>query len=70
MSIHPASLENIKWRTSRACESAGCVGVARQGEFVLVGDTTNPEGPMSKFTLKEWSDFLAVAKLGDFDNLA
>jgi len=70
MSIYPASLENIKWHKSRTCESAGCVGVARQGEFVLVGSTSNPEIPVSKFTLEEWAEFLAGAKLGDFDNLA
>lgn len=69
MSTYPASVNNIKWRISRACESAGCVGVARQGKFVLVGDTTNSEWPVSSFTVKGWSEFLALAKHGGFDNL-
>lgn len=69
MSTYPASVENIKWRKSRTCESAGCVQVARHGEFVLVGSTASPEGPIFKFTLKEWREFLAGAKLGDFDDL-
>jgi len=28
-----------------------------------------PELPVSRFTAKEWNEFLAGAKLGDFDNL-
>lgn len=69
MSINPASLEDVPWRTSRTCESGACVGVARQGEFVLVGNTGNSEEPISRFTVKEWIEFLAGAKLGDFDDL-
>lgn len=69
MSTYPASVENIKWRTSRACESAGCVGVARRGEFVLVGDTTNPEWSVSSFSVKVWNNFVTMTKLGDFDEL-
>jgi hypothetical protein len=43
--------------------------VARHGEFVLVGSTSSPEGPIFKFTLKEWREFLIGTKLGDFDDL-
>jgi hypothetical protein len=45
------------------------VGVARQGEFIVVGNTANPEAPVSRFTAQEWSAFLAGVKLGDFDDL-
>jgi hypothetical protein len=45
------------------------VGVARQGEFIVVGNTANPEAPVSRFTPQEWTAFLAGAKLGDFDDL-
>lgn len=69
MSTYPASLGDVHWRKSRTCESGACVGVARYGELVLVGNTSNPDSPVSTFTAKEWSEFLAGAKLGDFDDL-
>ncbi len=51
------------------CDAGTCVGVARQGEFVVIGNTGDPGGPISKFTVDEWNAFLAGAKLGDFDDL-
>ncbi len=69
MSTSPAVSGGIDWRTSRLCESGACVGVARQGEFVLIGDPGNPEAPVSRFTGQEWSVFVAGVKLGDFDDL-
>jgi hypothetical protein len=45
------------------------VGVARQGEFIIIGNTANPGAPVSRFTEQEWSAFLAGVKLGDFDDL-
>jgi len=70
MSTYTTSLGDVDWRISRTCEGGACVGVARLGEFVLIGNTSNPESPVSRFTVKEWSEFLAGAKLGDFDDLA
>jgi hypothetical protein len=69
MSIYPDGAEGLHWRTSRTCEGGACVGVARQGEFIIVGNTANPEAPVSRFTAQEWTAFLAGAKLGDFDDL-
>ena len=60
----------ITWRISRTCDSGACVGVARQGEVVFIRNTNNPEGPVSEFTTDEWRQFLAGAKLGDFDEIA
>jgi hypothetical protein len=65
----PAS-GNIVWRISRTCDSGACVGVARRGEAVLIGNTNNPEGPVAEFTTDEWREFLAGLKLGDFDTIA
>lgn len=70
MSIHSAVSGSVAWRISSKCDSAACVGVARQGEFVVIGNTSTPGGPISKFTAAEWSAFLAGVKLGDFDDLA
>jgi predicted secreted Zn-dependent protease len=69
MSTSPAVSGSVDWRVSRACDSGACVGVARQGEFVLIGDTSSPEAPVSRFTSEEWSAFVAGVKLGDFDDL-
>jgi hypothetical protein len=46
------------------------VGVARQGEFVLIGNTSDSETPVSRFTSQEWKAFVTGVKLGDFDDLA
>jgi hypothetical protein len=43
--------------------------VARQGEFIIVGNTADPDAGLSRFTAQEWSAFLAGVKLGDFDDL-
>jgi predicted secreted Zn-dependent protease len=61
---------NLDWRVSRTCEGGACIKVAREGEFVIIGNTSKPEGPVSEFTIDEWRQFLAGAKLGDFDGIA
>ena len=50
---------------------AGCLchGGA-QGDYVLVGNTSEPDRPANKFTRAEWREFLAGAKLGEFDDFA
>jgi len=62
--------EDLEWHISRTCESGACVRVARQGGSVLIGNSSDPEGPVSTFTAEEWRQFLAGAKLGDFDGIA
>lgn len=69
MSISPIVSGDFDWRISRSCDSGACVGVARQGDLVLIGNTSDPNGPVSRFTSKEWSAFVAGVKLGDFDDL-
>jgi predicted secreted Zn-dependent protease len=61
---------DIEWLVSRTCEGGACVGVARRGEYVLIGNTSNHEGPVGEFTIDEWQQFLAGVKLGDFDRIA
>jgi predicted secreted Zn-dependent protease len=70
MSTDRVASAGINWHTSRSCEGGACVGVARQGEFILVGNTANPGSPISRFTVQEWDAFIAGVKLGDFDDLA
>jgi predicted secreted Zn-dependent protease len=61
---------DLDWLVSHLCESGQCVAVARRGESVLIRNTSNPNGPVSEFTTEEWRQFLAGAKLGDFDGIA
>jgi hypothetical protein len=61
--------ERIVWRVSRTCDSGACVGVARRGEAVLIANTNDPDGSVINFTTEEWRQFLAGAKLGDFDEI-
>jgi hypothetical protein len=70
MSAYPSAPGDISWRVSRTCESGACVMVARQGDSVVFGNTSQPDGPVYKYTTAEWKEFLAGAKLGDFDDLA
>jgi len=61
---------SIEWLVSLTCEGGACVGVARRGEHVLIGNTSNPEGPVGEFTMDEWRQFVAGVKQGDFDGIA
>lgn len=70
MSVEPSATGDIQWRVSRTCESGACVMVARRGDSVLLGNTSQPDGPVYAYTRAEWREFLAGAKLGDFDDLA
>ena len=70
MSTNPVVPGPLSWRVSRTCDSGACVGVAGQGEFVLIANTNDPEASVSRFTKQEFGTFLAGAKLGDFDDFA
>jgi predicted secreted Zn-dependent protease len=61
---------DLDWHVSRTCDNGQCVKVARAGEFVVIGNTTRPEGLVNEFTVEEWRHFLAGVKLGDFDGIA
>jgi hypothetical protein len=70
MSTNPVASGNFNWRITSQCESGGCVGVARDQEFVVIGNSSSPEAPVSRFTRQEWRAFIAGVKLGDFDDIA
>lgn len=61
---------SLDWHVSSTCESGACIRVARLGESILIGNTSDPEGPVSEFTTEEWRQFLAGVMLGDFDGIA
>jgi predicted secreted Zn-dependent protease len=68
MSTDPSAAGQITWRVSSTCDSGACVMVAGHGDYVLVGNTSQPSGPINRYTKGEWREFLAGAKLGDFDD--
>jgi hypothetical protein len=70
MAVNPVASGDFDWRISRLCESGACVGVARHGEFVLIGNSSDREAPVSQFTTEEWRAFIAGVKMGDFDDIA
>ena len=70
MSTYQADQANLAWQVSRACDGGQCIGVARWGDTVLIGNTSNPQAPVSEFTVSEWQQFLTGVKLGDFDEIA
>ena len=43
--------------------------VARAGEFILFGNTTQPDGPKVSYTRAEVEAFAAGIRRGDFDDL-
>ena len=63
------STGGLKWRVSRTCDGGACVMVARDGEFILFGNTTKPDGPDCHYTRAEVEAFAAGIRRGDFDDL-
>lgn len=60
---------DLEWHISRTCESGACIMIARQGDSVLFGNSSQPYGPTYAYTTTEWKEFLAGVKLGDFDDI-
>jgi hypothetical protein len=70
MSINPSAPGDLSWRVSRTCDGGACVMVARCGDSVMFGNTSQPGGPVYTYTMAEWKEFLTGVKLGDFDDIA
>lgn len=70
MSADLSGGRNPSWRISSTCESSSCVMVARDGDSVLVANSGDPDGPVNVYSRAEWREFLAGAKLGEFDDFA
>jgi len=70
MSVSKPASRGLDWHVSRTCDGGACVAVARSGESVLIGNSSNPDIPVSEFTIGEWREFLAAVKRGHFDEIA
>jgi len=69
MTTYPSAEGGLSWRVSRTCDGGACVMVARRGDFVVFGNTSQPDGPTYAYTRAEWKEFIAGVKLGDFDDI-
>ena len=69
MAIYPSAPGDVDWRVSRTCDGGACVMVARHGNSVVFGNTSQPDGPVYAYTTAEWKEFLVGMKLGDFDDV-
>lgn len=69
MAMHPSASEDLSWHKSRTCDGGACVIVARSGDSVVFGNTTQPNGPVFVYAEAEWKEFLTGAKRGDFDDI-
>lgn len=58
----------IRFRTSSFCSAGGCVEVAllSSGE-VAVRDSKAPAASTLRYSAREWRDFVAGVKNGEFD---
>jgi hypothetical protein len=58
------------WRKSTKTQNSGaCIEVARVSDTVGVRDSKDPEGPVLKFTVREFEAFLDGAGKGEFNDL-
>lgn len=69
MLVNLSAPGDLDWHVSRTCESGACIMVARHGDSVVFSNTSHPNGQVYAYTKNEWNEFLAGAKLGDFDDI-
>jgi hypothetical protein len=56
------------WRTSRFSGGTGCVAVnLRPDGGADVRDSKEPDGPVQRYTAREWSAFIEGVKAGEFN---
>lgn len=56
------------WRTSSYCSVGSCVEVGWQPDgTVALRDTKDRARPPHVYTAREWADFVAGVKAGEFD---
>ncbi|WP_424892287.1 DUF397 domain-containing protein [Streptomyces sp. XH2] len=67
---NPAELDltDVDWITASG-GGGNCVLLGRKGEFILVGDSKNPERLPHVYTLDEARAWVEGAKAGIFDGL-
>lgn len=61
----------MNWIKSSHCDTGACAQVARakSQDVVFLRNSTDPNGPMLKFTSAEWTSFILDMRSGDFPDL-
>jgi hypothetical protein len=59
--------QSIEWHRARGCDSGSCTEVAYADGAYLVRNSTDPDGPILRFTPDEWAVFAQGVRDGDFD---
>lgn len=54
------------WRRSTRCEAASCVEARRVGDTIELRDSKRDNGPILRFTLREWDAFTGGVTDGEF----
>ncbi|GAA1963668.1 DUF397 domain-containing protein [Amycolatopsis minnesotensis] len=57
----------LPFRKSTYSEGGDCVEVAAAGGLVLMRDSKDPDGPVLRFTPREWDAFVGGVLAGEFD---
>jgi hypothetical protein len=52
------TVNNREWRRSTGCESSNCVEWRELDQHVEVRNSTNPDGPVLRFSREEWAVFV------------
>jgi uncharacterized protein DUF397 len=58
-----------EWRRARHCDSNGCVEVQDAGSQVFLRSSEAPHNT-AWLSRREWQEFVAAVKRGDFDDVA
>ncbi|MCX9191597.1 DUF397 domain-containing protein [Carbonactinospora thermoautotrophica] len=63
-SAEELDLADVTWHKSRFSNLDNCVEVAKVGEWTVVRDSMNPDGPKLVFTRAEWEAFTGAIRAG------
>ena len=67
LQMNETELDKIKWRTSTASNSNGCVEVGLTDQTVFVRDSTNRSGGVLAVSWSTWRALIDAAKSGQHD---
>jgi uncharacterized protein DUF397 len=61
------STEHLDWLRPSECSGGNCVEVARDGDRILIRNSSDTEAGTASFDGDEWSAFTRAVRRGQFD---